>query len=378
MKIVAICISAFCAAALGIPLDHVQHEKREAHPLLPKSTEAVDGSATFVARIAMKQRNLEQGMDLLLAVSDPNSPRYGQHYTSDEAAELFAPDADSIDKVTQWLKEAGVDNVSVPKSRGFVDFETTTEKLESLLQTKYHIYDHTRTGSQQLGADEYHLPRAISEFVDFVTPGIVTGTVQKRDETPGRFSHLMPYPTGNESTDCDGVITPQCIADKYKIPEATLSSASNRLGLFETGDEMYLQSDLDDFYRRFTPNIPEGTGPKVDLINWNGRKPNPQKAEGEAALDFDMAIPIVYPQGTELFQSRDNYNPRIGRYGFFNGFLDAIDGAYCTSSAYGETGDNPKVDGINRNQMCGTFKPTNVISISYGLTEAVWPVNYQK
>ncbi|KAJ4154749.1 hypothetical protein LMH87_000028 [Akanthomyces muscarius] len=376
MKIAAIFVSAFCAAALGIPLDHVQHEKREAHPLLRKSTEAVDGSATIPARIALKQRNLEHGMELLLAVSDPASPNYGKHYTSDEVTELFAPDADSINKVTQWLKQAGIDNVSVPKSRGFVDFKTTTDKLESLLQTKYHIYDQANTGSQQLGADAYHLPRAISDVVDFVAPGIVTDTIRKRDDTPHRPSHFKPYPSGKESTDCDTVITPQCIADKYKIPKATGNSTSNRLGLFESDNEMYKQSDLDIFYQTYAPSIPKGTGPKVDLIDWNGKKPDPSQAVGEAALDFDMAIPIIYPQGTELFQSKDNYGYQTR--GFFNVFLDAIDGAYCTSSAYGETGDDPKVDGTTKNEMCGTFKPTNVISVSYGLTEATWPVNYQK
>ncbi|TQV95436.1 aorsin [Cordyceps javanica] len=380
MKIAAIFLSAFCAAALGIPLgDHVQHEKREAHPLLRKSTETVDAAATIPARIALKQRNLEHGMDLLLAVSDPASPNYGKHYTADEVADLFAPDADSIDKVTKWLKEAGVDNISVPKSRGFVDFKTTTEKLESLLQTKYHIYDHTSTGSQQLGADEYHLPRAISDVVDFVAPGIVTGTVQKKfaKRSERRPSHFKQFPSGKQAANCDTVISPQCIADKYKIPKATLNSTSNRLGLFESDDEMYKQSDLDIFYKNFAPNIPKGTGPKVDLIDWNGQKPDANQAEGEAALDFDMAIPIIYPQGTELFQSKDNFNGR-STLGFFNVFLDAIDGAYCTSSAYGETGDDPKVDGTTKNEMCGTFKPTNVISVSYGLTEAIWPVNYQK
>ncbi|OAA56776.1 Peptidase S8/S53, subtilisin/kexin/sedolisin [Cordyceps fumosorosea ARSEF 2679] len=378
MKIAAIFLSAFCAAALGIPLgDHVQHEKREAHPLLRKSTVKVDGGAIIPARIALKQRNLEHGMKLLLGVSDPSSPNYGKHYTSEEVTELFAPDDASIDKVTQWLKDAGINNVSVPKSRGFVDFKTTADKLESLLQTKYHIYDHTKTGAQQMGADAYHLPRAISEVVDFVAPGIVTGTVQKREEPkPRRVSRFKPLPGGKAATGCDTVISPQCIADKYKIPQATLNATSNRLGIYESDSEMHQQSDLDAFYQAYASNIPQGTGPVIDLIDWNGAQPDPSQAVGEAALDFDMAIPIIYPQQTEVFQTKDNYSNQTP--GFLNVFLDAIDGSYCTSTAYGETGDDPNVDGTTQNEMCGKFTPTNVISLSYGLTEASWPVNYQK
>lgn len=390
MKIAAIFLSAFCAAALGIPLDHVQHERREAHPHLVRSTEVVDRSAVLPARIALKQRNLEHGMELLMAVSDPASPSYGKHYTAEEVAQLFAPDAQSIDKVTQWLKDAGIDanTISIPKSKGFVDFQATAEKLESLMQTKYHLYTLRSTGETQIGVEEYHLPRAISEVVDFVAPGITTGTVKsgikKRSGAVGSArlpSHPLPFPTGKEATGCDSTITPQCIADKYKIPNGTLKDSSNRLGLYEDDDEMYQQSDLDLFYSKFSPNIPKGFGPQVNLIDWpEGENPDPSNAVGEAALDFDMAYPIIYPQQIDLFQTKDNFDG-FSRLGIFNFWLDSIDGSYCTSSAYGETGDDPTVDGPSPNggqEMCGTFKPNNVYSVSYGLTEKAWPTNYLK
>lgn len=59
----------------------------------------------------------------------------------------------------------------------------------------------------------------------------------------------------------------------------------------------------------------------------------------------------------------------------FNNFLDAIDGSFCTY----EGGDDPTQDGIypdtqpggyTGDQDCGKFKPTNVISTSYGYNEA--------
>lgn len=72
--------------------------------------------------------------------------------------------------------------------------------------------------------------------------------------------------------------------------------------------------------------------------------------------------------------------------GFFNNFLDAIDGSYCSYSAFGETG-NSVLDpsyphnvpgGYTGKLQCGKYKPTNVISISYGGQEADLPANYQK
>ena len=71
-------------------------------------------------------------------------------------------------------------------------------------------------------------------------------------------------------------------------------------------------------------------------------------------------------------------------------FLDAIDGSYCTYSAFGETGDctapecfdpaypDPNPGGYKGQLQCGVYKPTNVISISYGAGEYGWPDYYMK
>lgn len=73
--------------------------------------------------------------------------------------------------------------------------------------------------------------------------------------------------------------------------------------------------------------------------------------------------------------------------GFLNTFLDALDGSYCTYSAYGITGDSPGIDatypdpnpaGYQGHLQCGVYTPTLVISGSYDEAEADLPENYQK
>ena len=62
-----------------------------------------------------------------------------------------------------------------------------------------------------------------------------------------------------------------------------------------------------------------------------------------------------------------------------NNFLDAIDGSYCSFSAYGETGNSPldppypdpNPGGYKGQLQCGVYTPTHVISISYGGQEPV-------
>lgn len=61
--------------------------------------------------------------------------------------------------------------------------------------------------------------------------------------------------------------------------------------------------------------------------------------------------------------------------------------SYCSFSAYNETGNDPNLDqeypdpllgGWQGQLMCGVYKPTNVISLSYGGQESDLPISYQK
>lgn len=142
-------------------------------------------------------------------------------------------------------------------------------------------------------------------------------------------------------------MTPDCIAYLYKIPWATQSNITNSLGMYESLGEVHAQEDLDKFFELVAPYIPKGTGPQLDLIN-GATAPNPvEKSGGEAVLDFDMVYPIIYPQKSTLFQVKND-----GLLDIFDAYLAAIDSEYC--------------DQNNGHQMCGTYEPTNVISISYG------------
>lgn len=70
---------------------------------------------------------------------------------------------------------------------------------------------------------------------------------------------------------------------------------------------------------------------------------------------------------------------------------NAIDGSYCTFEAFGETGNCKRPEcrdpvypnphdraGYSGQLMCGVYKPTNVISISYSGAEIDLPPSYQQ
>lgn len=196
-------------------------------------------------------------------------------------------------------------------------------------------------------------------------------------------SQLLRFSTGGgvETQYCSNYVTPKCIQALYNIPPGKHSNPKNKLGLYESDDEYYRQQDLGVFFALFDPKIPSSYAPKIDLIDFGTTRPNASNAEGEAALDFDVSVPIIYPQEIELFQAKDNFGPSPTNsseflLGIFNTFLDAVDGTYTSFSSHGETGDDKDVDGVTPNEQSGTFTPTNVISFSYGLPEWDYPTSY--
>ena len=187
---------------------------------------------------------------------------------------------------------------------------------------------------------------------------------------------------------CDTLITPNCIMAMYNISEGTTHHKGNQLGIFEETPEYVDSVDLDLFFKNVYPKIPQGTFPTIHEIDGANNINKPSRGGEEALLDFEVSYPIIYPQESVLFLTDDAYSQSYAHYkpGFLNTFLDAIDGSYCTYSAFGETGDNSTVDptypnpGYKHPEQCGVFEPTNVISFSYEIAEFKEGTseNYQK
>ena len=165
----------------------------------------------------------------------------------------------------------------------------------------------------------------------------------------------------------------------YQIPPGSKSAPGNELGIFEEGD-YYDQADLDAFFTNLYKNIPKGTHPQANLVD-GAQAPVPQEEGGEeSALDFQISYPIIWPQNSVLFQSDDeNYAYSSTYPGFLNNVLAAVDGSYCDVT---EPQDPPYPDpspgGYKGQRQCGVYNITNVLSISYGESEADLPIAYQR
>ena len=408
-----LCIAALAAAPLSSALPspgYAVHEKRDLTNTNWVKRSRVERDVVLPVRIGLAQSNLDKGHEFLMDVSNPKSENYGKHWTSAEINAKFAPSKESVDTTVDWLAASGISRSRVYHSdnKGWLAFDATPDEVEDLLNTEFYNFEHAEQDTSTVGCDSYMVPRHVQRHVDYITPGIKmipaahkiqTRTVKRAVGLDAEGRPMMPYTSkpafkanafANSSglANCDQVITPECVRALYNIPEGSKADPSNAIGVFESGPS-YSQKDLNSFFTRFAPQIPNGTHPTNNKIDGAVAPSKVQEASGEANLDLDLIYPLVYPQNVTLFQADDSVVSENFQYtnGIFNTFLDAIDGSYCTYSAFGETGNDPNVDptypdkrpgGYKGQLMCGTFEPTNVISISYGTQEIDLPTNYQQ
>lgn len=88
--------------------------------------------------------------------SNPVSPKYGQHYTVEEIHDIFAPQQNTIETVSNWLQESGIaaHRISQSVNKQWLQFEATASEVEALVKTEYYHYAHYGTGKTNIGCDE--------------------------------------------------------------------------------------------------------------------------------------------------------------------------------------------------------------------------------
>lgn len=307
----------------AIPDTHVLHEKRN---VPHQNVKRMESNIRLPMRIGLKQNEhaMENGHAWLMDASHPSSEKYGQHWTQKDIISAFEPTEETVKAVADWLiLNGGIakERLTLTGNKAWFAFDATVEEAENLLHTEYYHLENE--GRSLVHTNAYHLPGHLQGHVDYITPG-VKGTfmdfsksekVKRGFGSPGKGKgkpwgwqppkhHPAPWmPKNNtELETCDVAITPACLQALYGFSAPNTRarvSKSNSLGIFEEGD-YYAQEDLNSFFTNFTRYIPNGTHPILNGIDGGYAPVNVSEAGGESDLDFELAIPIIYPQTTTL------------------------------------------------------------------------------
>ncbi|KDR74449.1 hypothetical protein GALMADRAFT_227502 [Galerina marginata CBS 339.88] len=374
-------ILATLANAVPSPRSHhVVHERRAVEPLDWNQDRRLEPHRILPMRFGLAQQNMHRLEELLLEVSHPESPKYGQHYSAAEVVETFAPSAASIATVTQWLTESGIsrDRLRLSANKGWIHFNATAAEAEELLQTEYHVFTHS-SGEEQIGCHSYSVPAHVKEHIDLIKPTVhfnhrPRAKLRKRDGqnlgAPSIFNGPKKAAKSVKITpaleNCDQFITPDCLRALYSIKYKPIATKKNTYGIVEFTPQSFLEGDLDLFFGNFSPSQ-VGTRPIPVLIDGAVVQTTDQSFDfnGESDLDLEYAMSLTNPQPITLLQTGD-----LQEGAGFDNWIDAVDGSFCTF----EGGDDPEQDGIYPDTLpggfkgpesCGIVSPPHTVSVSY-------------
>ena len=219
------------------------------------------GEVPVPLRIALAQQNLHALSDHLLAVSDPDSPTYGAHWSAADVVAAFAPADEARVAVTEWLVDAGfaAERVKISYNKAWIEVDgATAAEVEALLEAEYRIFKRD-DGEEHVGklyefnfltgyaltlfpaCHNYSIPAAIAPHVDFVLPTVQPNSklvkVQSRDELTRRQlsprTDVDPTTIGvNSSLVGSGtLVVPGCLKTLYNITYTPNATDRNTFGI---------------------------------------------------------------------------------------------------------------------------------------------------
>lgn len=152
-SLISLVISSSCSPLEQKSSSSIIFEKRELPlPVGWQREDLVDASFVLPLKIGLKQQNLDKLEEELLAVSHPDSPKYGKHWEPQEVADYFSPNIESISAVQDWLHANGIAKYRHKLSIGrtWLHANVTVSEVETLLNTQYYWYNHS-SGAKHIG-----------------------------------------------------------------------------------------------------------------------------------------------------------------------------------------------------------------------------------
>ncbi|KAK7904366.1 hypothetical protein WMY93_016973 [Mugilogobius chulae] len=190
---------------------------------------------------ALKQQNVARLEDLLMKVSDPDSPLYGKHLSLEEVSRLVRPSAESQKVIGSWLQRHGIRDCHTVHTQDFLQCSMSAEQAERLLPgSRFHRYVRENHSVLRSSAP-YSVPDELHPHLDFV------GGVHRFPPEAQDLTHGSTKSQRSEASLHLGV-TPSILRQRYNLSTSDVGVASNNSqAVAQFLEQYYHPADLSEF-----------------------------------------------------------------------------------------------------------------------------------
>ena len=196
MTIATLVVTAGASARTNGPFDsgrHVLPGSKPAWTTVAPQTAAVPSGQLVHARVWLTPKNADQLDALAQAVSDPASAQYGQFISADQYAAQFAPTADQIGPVTQWLEQSGLSVTATGPDNHFLAVAGSASAISTAFGAT--LANYLVNGKQaQAPVADVSVPDSLAGYVTAVTGLTTLGHAVKPADfgAPDAFVNATP------------------------------------------------------------------------------------------------------------------------------------------------------------------------------------------
>ena len=231
--------------------------------------------------LALRQVNTQWLKETLLAVSDPDSPRYGQYLTLDQINQRVHPTPESVSAVKTLFESHGVLPQFTP-GNGHAVLDMTVAVAEDIFSTTLYSYRHSNNNDWIVtrAATPLILPTTLSPHVAFAC---CLDTFPQPKSKPFIKYESLP----------DISINPKVIDEQYNISGYRASNKENAQAVAGFLKQYFSPKDLAKFQDRY--DIPSNP---IKMVLGKNVEADPG---GEASLDVQYITGIVQVTITLLY-----------------------------------------------------------------------------
>ncbi|NWW97334.1 TPP1 peptidase, partial [Caloenas nicobarica] len=242
--------------------------------------------------LALRQRGTAHLAQLVDAVSDPRSPRYGQHLSLQQLRDLVQPSSATLMTVLKWLQGHGVENCSSVTTLDFLECRMPASTAERLLPgAEFHRYV---KGQRSLVRSPlpYAVPEELAEHIDFVgglhrfpaERKVISRAWAKKEAELGQHSRgRAAFHLG---------VTPSIIRKRYNMTGGDIGLLPNNSQACAQFLEQYFHpADLAEFMQFFGSSF--GHRSQVDQVVGH-------QGTGKAGLEASLDVEYIMSSGANI------------------------------------------------------------------------------
>ncbi|XP_033843553.1 tripeptidyl-peptidase 1 [Periophthalmus magnuspinnatus] len=194
---------------------------------------------------ALKQQNVADLEDILMKVSDPDSPLYGKHMSLEEVSRLVRPSTVTQKEVGSWLQSHGIRDCYTVHTKDFLQCSMSAEQAERLLPgSRFHRYI-SENQSVLRSSAPYSVPDEVHSHLDFV------GGVHRFPPKVQDITHSSSQSKRFEAGLHLGV-TPSILRQRYNLSSSDVGGAhNNSQAVAQFLEQYYHPADLSEFMSLF-------------------------------------------------------------------------------------------------------------------------------